>query len=137
MLGDFAVVFDAQLSGTYGSREYCVQYDETAFDFISRLMEEEGIFYFFTFANGTHTMVLADAASAHKDCADATDMQYFPDQDGRRRMTVVNQLELESRLVSQKFEYGDFNYLTPTTALSANAEGTLGKGKQFVIAMES
>lgn len=132
VLGDFAVVFDAQLSGTYGSREYCVQYDETAFDFISRLMEEEGIFYFFTFANGAHTMVLADAASAHKDCADATDMQYFPDQDGRRRMTVVNQLELESRLVSQKFEYGDFNYLTPTTALSTNAEGTLGKGKQFV-----
>lgn len=132
VLGDFAVVFDAKLTGTYGVREYCVQYDETAFDFIARLMEEEGIFYFFTFADGVHTMVLADAASAHTACTDASDLKYFPDQDGRRRMTIVNQLELESRLVSQKFEFGDFNYLTPTTALKAEVDGTLGKGKQFV-----
>ena len=40
-------VFDAKLTATYPTREYCVQHDETAFDFISRLMEEEGIFYFF------------------------------------------------------------------------------------------
>lgn len=132
VLGDFAVVFDAQLTGTYGMREYCVQYDETPFDFISRLMQEEGIFYFFTFADGVHTMVLADTASAHKVCTDSSDLKYFPDQDGRRRMTIVNQLELENRLVPQKFAYGDFNYLTPSTGLLAEADGALGKGKQFV-----
>lgn len=132
VLGDFAVVFDAQLTGTYGVREYCVQYDETAFDFISRLMEEEGIFYFFTFADGKHTMVLADASSAHKDGTDAKALKFFPDQDGRRRMDVVNQLEFEKKLVSQKFEVGDYNYLTPTTSLAATVEGTAGKGKQFV-----
>lgn len=118
VLGEFGVTFDAQLKGTYGSREYCVQYDETAFDFISRLMEEEGIFYFFTFKDGGHTMVLADAGSAHIACTDATDLTYFPDQGGRRRMDVVNQMEYENRLVFQKFEYSDFNFLQPSTALS-------------------
>lgn len=131
VLGDFGVLFEAKLSATYGIREYCVQYDETAFDFISRLMEEEGMFYFFTFKDGGHTMVLADASSAHVACADATDLKYFPDQGGRRRMDVVNQLEYETRLVSQKFEYSDYNYLTPSTPLLAEVAGVQGKGKHF------
>jgi type VI secretion system secreted protein VgrG len=44
----------------YPPREYCVQYNETDFDFISRLMEEEGIFYFFRHEETKHTLVLAD-----------------------------------------------------------------------------
>ncbi len=53
------------LSGSYTAREYCVQYRESYFDFISRLMEQEGIYYFFTHASSSHTMVLADALGAH------------------------------------------------------------------------
>lgn len=53
------------LSGTYNPREYCVQYNESDFDFLSRLMEEEGIYYFFEHEDGKHTLVLADAYSAH------------------------------------------------------------------------
>jgi type VI secretion system secreted protein VgrG len=131
VLGEFGVTFDAQLTGTYGSREYCVQYDETALEFISRLMEEEGIFYFFTFRNGGHTMVLGDSTSAHTDCADAAALRYFPDQGGQRALDVVNQLEYESRMVAQKFEYSDYNYLTPSTPLKTESVGATGKGKQF------
>jgi type VI secretion system secreted protein VgrG len=131
VLGDFAVTFDAQLSGTYASREYCVQYDETALDFISRLMEEEGIFYFFTFTNGGHTMVLGDGTSAHTDCTGAAALRYFPDQGGRRLVDVITELQYDSRLVVQKFERSDFNYLTPSTALLADSSGATGKGKQF------
>jgi type VI secretion system secreted protein VgrG len=67
VLGTFGVAFEdrTKRSSAYGAREYCVQYDESTFHFISRLMEEEGIFYFFTFADGAHTMVLADEPSAH------------------------------------------------------------------------
>lgn len=61
VLTSFGVKFDSKLAGTYAVREYCVQYDETAFDFISRLMEQAGICYFFTFSSSGHTMVLADA----------------------------------------------------------------------------
>ncbi|NYZ11047.1 type VI secretion system tip protein VgrG [Azospirillum sp. RWY-5-1] len=58
-----------KLTGSYGERDYCVQYGESYFDFVSRLMEEEGIFYYFSHVNGRHTMVLGDGATAYSKCA--------------------------------------------------------------------
>ena len=59
-------------TGTYQPRDYCVQYRESDFDFASRLMEEEGIYYFFEHADGKHTMVLADAPDGHPDLSEPT-----------------------------------------------------------------
>ncbi len=56
---------DYKLQGKYEPRNYCVQYRETDFNFVCRLMEEEGIFFFFTHANGEHKMVVADSTSSH------------------------------------------------------------------------
>ena len=50
--------FDFQLSGTYRTWEYCVQYRETDFNFVSRLMEQEGMYYYFKHAEGKHTLVV-------------------------------------------------------------------------------
>jgi type VI secretion system secreted protein VgrG len=61
--------YKMQLRGKYTAREYCVQYRETAFDFIARLMEEEGICYFFEHTDKIHTVILVDNPSAHKTCA--------------------------------------------------------------------
>lgn len=60
-----------QLSGSYKPRVYCVQYRETDFNFISRLMEEEGIYYYFAHDNGKHQLVLMDklADQAYPDYA--------------------------------------------------------------------
>ncbi len=58
--------FEDALTGRYREWEYCVQYRETDFNFVSRLMEQEGIYYFFKHENGKHSLVLADSASAHK-----------------------------------------------------------------------
>lgn len=52
-----------ELSATYYERDYCVQYRESDFDFASRLMEDEGIYYFFKHADGSHQLVVTDAAS--------------------------------------------------------------------------
>lgn len=57
--------FKKKLSGSYASREYCVQYRETDFNFVSRLMEEEGIHYFFTHEKSKHFLVLTDSPSGH------------------------------------------------------------------------
>jgi type VI secretion system secreted protein VgrG len=54
-----------EISGTYYQRDYCVQYRESDFDFASRLMEEEGIFYFFKHSDGNHQMVVTDMTSKH------------------------------------------------------------------------
>ena len=131
VLGEFAVTFSDKLTATYTAREYCVQHDETAFEFISRLMEEEGIFYFFTFAEGAHTMVLADASSAHTACTNATTLKFHPHLGGREMVDTVSRLEFESRLVSQKHSLSDYDYLAPSTALTAESAGTTGKGMQF------
>ncbi len=58
--------YDLRLSGTYEPWEYCVQYRETDFNFLSRLLEQEGIYYFFEHEEGKNTMVLADDPRAHK-----------------------------------------------------------------------
>lgn len=52
--------------GSYKKREYCVQYRETDFAFVSRLLESEGIYYYFRHENQKHTMVLADGSEPHK-----------------------------------------------------------------------
>jgi type VI secretion system secreted protein VgrG len=56
-----------QLNGQYPQRNYCVQYRESDFDFACRLMEEEGIFYFFTHAKDGHKMIVADSPQSHPD----------------------------------------------------------------------
>ena len=56
--------YELRLSDSYRTWEYVVQYRETAFNFVSRLMEQEGIYYYFTNEDGKHTMVLADGPSA-------------------------------------------------------------------------
>jgi type VI secretion system secreted protein VgrG len=56
-----------KLTGTYQPREYCVQYRETDFNFASRLMEEEGIFYFFEHTDSKNTMVLGDSPQVFQD----------------------------------------------------------------------
>src|SRR5215210_7225256 len=53
-----------QLTGQYEPRDYCVQYRETDFNFASRLMEEEGIFYFFRHAAKGHTLIVADSPAS-------------------------------------------------------------------------
>src|SRR5580704_2304500 len=58
--------FELRLYGTYTPRDYCVQYRETDLNFVSRLMEEEGICYFFDHQDGKHMLILADDAAAHK-----------------------------------------------------------------------
>jgi type VI secretion system secreted protein VgrG len=66
----FGSGFELKLSETYKPLEYCVQYRETHLDFVLRLMEQFGIYYFFQHQSGKHTMVLADSVSAHEPVGD-------------------------------------------------------------------
>jgi type VI secretion system secreted protein VgrG len=131
VLGEFGITFSAKLTGSYSALDYCVQYDETAFDFISRLMERAGIFYFFTFANGQHTMVLADAASAHVACTGAATMRFFPPVDGLNAIDTVARFEHEHRLVLKTAVVSDHDYLNPTTSLLGTSAASSGQGEVF------
>ena len=67
LLSDYGIThLDLQLYGSYPAREYCVQYRESAFNFIHRLLKEEGIYYFFRHSEFRHTMVLTDHPANHR-----------------------------------------------------------------------
>ncbi|MFQ3651991.1 MAG: type VI secretion system tip protein TssI/VgrG, partial [Gemmataceae bacterium] len=71
-----------QTQASYQPRDYCVQYRETDLAFASRLMEEEGIYYYFQHANGSHTMVIADSPQSHVSVPGPTTISYQPGQGG-------------------------------------------------------
>jgi type VI secretion system secreted protein VgrG len=114
-----------KLKANYGEREYCVQYRETAFDFVSRLMEEEGIFYFFEHTASGHQLVLADDASAHEDCADLSDVRFRGTSTEAFEIDVVASCSLERNVTSVEYALDDFSFETPKLDLESKA----GSGK--------
>ncbi len=77
--------FEDTLSRDYAAREFCVQYRESDFDFISRLMEEEGIYYFFRHDEDKHVLVLVDAPSCHERIEGCEEVAYWPPGSDRSR----------------------------------------------------
>ncbi|MDE1882357.1 MAG: type VI secretion system tip protein VgrG [Rhodospirillales bacterium] len=67
VLGKFGVTISDKTTGSFPVRDYVVQFNESYLHFIQRLMEDAGIFYFFTHSDGAHTMVLANANTAFVD----------------------------------------------------------------------
>jgi type VI secretion system secreted protein VgrG len=133
VLGEFGVALQdrTQRSSAYGVREYCVQYDESAFHFISRLMEEEGIFYFFTFADGTHTMVLADDPSAH-DATPAGQLYYTPVEGASADAKPLETFAMSRGVVAGEHIVSDYDYTKPTTMLAtAKGTGSLPTGTRY------
>lgn len=77
--------FVESLSSEYRTWEYLVQYRESDLNFVSRLMEQEGIYYFFRHESGKHQMILADSYSAHEALSGYAEIPYFPPQSGEQR----------------------------------------------------
>ncbi len=130
VLNAYSVTFEKQLKGTYATREYCVQYDETPLDFISRLMEQEGIFYYFTFTAGSHVMVLGDDPSAHTDCPGAT-LIFRGRKEDHNLADSMLRFEAGGRLVTQVHTGSDYDYQKPSTALMGSATGATGRGTVY------
>jgi type VI secretion system secreted protein VgrG len=105
------------LNGSYSPMEYCVQYRETDFNFISRLMEQNGIFYFFQHEKGKHTMVIADSSSAHEECPKQKKAGYNVVSGGLDEVDVINSWSLNQELRSGKYSLTDYNFTTPSTSL--------------------
>ena len=107
--------YTLDLQGTYSPREYCVQYRETDFDFISRLMEEEGIFYYFEQTEDKHTLVLGDASSAFNTCPHTSEVSYRPAQGSARLQGVVTSLECDCHVSTGTASLTDYDFTKPNT----------------------
>ncbi|RUL77705.1 type VI secretion system Vgr family protein [Dyella choica] len=108
------------LSGNYAQREYCVQYREDCLNFISRLMEQEGIYYFFTHDATKHTMVLADSVSAHAVNKDFARVPFLPSTDSvMRRESTITTWASSRGIDKAKFQLIDYDPMAPKAQLLA------------------
>lgn len=103
-------------------RKYCVQYGESCFDFVSRLMEEEGIFYYFTHTSSKHTMVLADDSLSAKN-TDPSNISFLQSYAEKPPFHIVHSLQSQEQVVVKTFAATDFNFKTPTTNLYNKVQG--------------
>lgn len=113
--------FEIRCTRSYEPREYTVQYRESNLNFVSRLLEDEGIFYFFEHSESKHVLVLADDMSAIKPCEGQPEARMYsaptPDED------VVVSLEREHSVHSGVVTQGDYDYLQPSLTLRSTVTG--------------
>ena len=111
--------FELRLYKSYRTREYCVQYRETDFNFVSRLMEEEGIYYFFEHDKESkkHTLVLADDAAAHKPCPGQAKARCDFASGGWRSEDLISEWRAEQEYRPTAWAHTDYNFETPSANL--------------------
>jgi type VI secretion system secreted protein VgrG len=114
VFGDYGFAFEKKLSGSYRQWEYCVQYNESDFAFVSRLMELEGIYYYFKHEQNQHTLVLADDAGSHEPMPGYETINYFAaDREVTEDMEVIRDWQPSQELRSGSYTVDDFNFTTP------------------------
>ncbi|UCD58972.1 MAG: type VI secretion system tip protein VgrG, partial [Candidatus Hydrogenedentota bacterium] len=117
---DFAD-FKEDLRGNHREWEYCVQYRETDFNFVSRLMEQEGIYYYWEHKEDGHTMVLVDDAAAHAAYPEyREELPYYPPTQESRAQEYVFQWSIEGEAQPQVYTHTDFNFKVPRSDLKAS-----------------
>lgn len=102
--------------GKYAKQDYCVQYQESDFAFVSRLMEESGIYYYFLHDNKKHTMVIADNAAAYS-AGSEIEFDHEANSGMGSRITDWNHQYL---MHEGKYTVSDYNFETPATDLGAD-----------------
>ncbi|GJD50494.1 Actin cross-linking toxin VgrG1 [Methylobacterium crusticola] len=110
------------LNGSHPSRDYCVQYRETDFDFLVRLWAEEGIYYYFQHSDGQHTLVLSDSTAGYCECIDKS-VQHAPPS--ASDTIAVQTWRVADHFSSGKVTLRDYNFEQPTTDLSATTATVL------------
>jgi len=120
--------YDFKLSGTYDKRDYCVQYRETDFQFISRLLEDEGIYYFFTHEDGRHVLVFGDATNVHPVGPDQKKAIYAGSTEDPQEEEYIRDFQIEQVLHPGKYSLSDYNFETPSLSLLVNIASKIDIG---------
>ena len=126
MTGD---LFEFRLQNEYDPREYCVQYRETDLNFISRLLEEEGIFYFFEHSEEKHVLVFADSEAAYQPIQGEGSVTFNPASGMATDKEFVFGFEFSRKILSGKITQRDFNFAKPSLDLTAEEQADAQENK--------
>lgn len=123
------VEYKTRLSGNT-LRDYCVQYGESSFNFISRLMEDEGIFYFFKHTDGKHTLVLADSDSVYNSVDGDSKVEFLKNSNSTFRLGYIFNTSLRTSVNTGGYSLADYNYTISQTKLFKKVDSKW-KGNMF------
>jgi len=110
--------FSWKLQGSYSAREYCVQYRETDFEFVTRLLEEEGIYYFFKHESNKHTLMLSDYAKAYEKVA----LEPIDVIDGTHTDHKISRWQHSYNFCSGAVSHTDYDFQVPATSLMSEQQ---------------
>ncbi|MFO7607681.1 MAG: type VI secretion system Vgr family protein [Candidatus Krumholzibacteriia bacterium] len=117
--------YEFKLNGTYEPLINCVQYRETDFAFVSRLLETAGIYYYFRHEDGKHTLVLADAASHIEPVVGQEIAKLDPSPESRQEEDHIDSWRAEQVLQPGNYALTDYNFIDPGTDLLVAAASTV------------
>ncbi len=120
-----------RLQKNYPTLEFCAQYQESDFNFISRLLEEEGIFYFFEHSRTRHKLVLADNRRSCQPFKEKHSVYYTPDVDVDTAPEGIYEFQFTQSMHSGKVTLKDYNFQYPGTNLTYYAQA--GEYQDFEI----
>ncbi|WP_332684115.1 type VI secretion system Vgr family protein [Bosea sp. (in: a-proteobacteria)] len=133
--------FADRVSDKPGKIDYCVQYRETDLDFVLRLLEKHGIYYYFKHTDDDHKLVLSDARTSHDPVTAAAEPTFagagtaypFMPKDGRQRRHIehLTQWSTLRRLRTGKIELKDYDFEKSTSDLTAKAEEGFPRTKAY------
>ncbi|MEP6946307.1 MAG: type VI secretion system tip protein TssI/VgrG [Acidobacteriota bacterium] len=111
--------FDMEVQGTFEPRNYCVQYRESDWDFASRLMEEEGIYYYFEHSESSHRMIIANTDGSHRPCPGKSEIPFVNDASmlDDHWTGMIQTWHSADRLRTGKFMLRDHNFQLPKNTL--------------------
>ena len=142
IFGEHELRFDRRLGRSYATRPYCVQYQETDFDFVARLLAEEGIFYWFedpppeSRLDTGECLVLADAAEAYTDLEGETVLHYRGQAALRQTAATLERFEAVTALKPHACEVRAFDFLRPELALRHHGAVPAPKGRPRGVPLE-
>ncbi|MBB2333738.1 type VI secretion system Vgr family protein [Escherichia sp. 93.0816] len=118
VLAEYSFPVEKRLVENYPPRAWQVQYGETDFDFIQRLMQEWGIYWWFEHSENSHTLVLADAINGHKVCPDSPLVEWH--QEGLKLdKEFIHTITASERLRTGKWVLDDFDFMKPRSLLKS------------------
>ncbi|MDX2023564.1 MAG: type VI secretion system tip protein TssI/VgrG [Deltaproteobacteria bacterium] len=120
--------FEERIYETYPEWEYMAQYRESAFAFVSRLMEQEGIYYYFKHSDGRHELVLADSPSSHEPAPGFEEIPFYPpsEHSDRREEEHFTAFAMVKQIQSGAYATTDFDFKRPKVSLMSKASDPAG-----------
>lgn len=126
VLGDAGISdHTLSLNGSYATREYCVQYRESDWDFINRLMEEEGICYFFEHGDSVASLIIGDSSSVHEAITGEAEVPFRDNTGALESGEHISRLNYGEEVRPGKITMRDYNFTTPTVSLESSSSASL------------